>query len=1047
MQSAAGKDAALPGPTTSPACARTLVEERKYVTILACGLTDAPARAVALGGEGMHALMQTLFAHAQHAVQRYAGTIMQWGGDGFTALFGAPVAYEDHAWRAVLAACDLREHLRQPITLAGQGVPLTLTVTMGLHTGPVIVGELEQAPNHLYTAAGPTTHLVSQLQHLAGPGTLLISDTTYEHVRDAVQVCAWGRLDKTPGTPPCVVYAVQGIAPQCVDVPGRGRGQRSRFVGRERELALLHACLAQARRGQGQVVSVVGEPGIGKSRLFYEFHRQLRDQTVTHYVSRCLSYGSAMPYGPVIHLLREVCGISHLDPTATVATKLQRCLQQVSLESDAWTPYLQQLLGLTAGTAPLATLSPEAVKRRTFTALRHLLLALSQQRPLVLTLEDAHWIDQTSEDFFSTLVESLVRVPALLLVSYRPGYRPPWLDKSYATQLALPPLPAHESQCLVESLVPEQALSVAAVQTLLAKAEGNPFFLEELTRTMLVHGDASTALALPDTIQGILMARMDRLPEPTRRTLHMASVLGRTVSVKLLSTLWKGPGELDDHLETLQHLEFLYAQVGTAEPVYAFKHALTQEVAYSSMLQSQRQALHTTIGQTLETLYADHLDDALEQLAYHYGRGTDAAKAIAYLRQSGAKAARSFAHVEANAAYQQALQHVQGLPTPQQDHTRLDLLLRQTFSLSILGRFREILELLAPQQARLEQLHEPALSGPYYFRLGMTASYLGASNQGLQHAHRALAAARQGHDPVTQGMAYHLLAFAGHALGHYQQSRTYGQKAVALLDKTSEWHWLGLAYWDVGINAAFLGEFDAALEVLTHTRALGAESDDLRLQHLAELSTGWIQIMRGEWEAGMIACQHILACSPDPIIELGALQYLSLAYIEQDDPASAIPLLEHVSQRLQHIQLPFARARTAAFLGEALLASQQIDQAQHMASQALEISQAISYPYGMGLAQRVLGRIAQTGSDSHTAAQRLHEALRTFTALHGQYDMARTHLLLAELAHRQGNRDTGTLHLSEAHRLFQRMHVPKYVARTEQLAEAFAGQELGQGSG
>ena len=1018
-------------------CAMT--QEYKNVTVLCCALTDAQARAAELGAEVMYELMHTLFAHAQHVVQRYAGTMTHWSGEGFSALFGAPVAYEDHAWRAVLAACELQEHLQQPITPAGQAASLTLSVTMGLHTGAVIVGRLAHAPHHLYTAAGPTTHLASRLQHLAEPGTLLMSETTYKLVQDGVQVGTWGTLDETALLAPCTVYIMQRATQHRAEERGRSGQQLSRFVGRERELAILHERLAQVQGGQGQIVSIVGEPGIGKSRLFYEFSRQLRGRSVTYCVGRCLSYGTAMPYVPVINLLREVCGISDTDPPAVMAIKLLRCLQGVGMEPDEWAPYLQQLLGLPVAPEGLATLSPEAIKRRTFAALRQVLLARSQQQPLILTLEDAHWIDKTSEDFCATLVESLAGAPVLLLVTYRPGYRPPWLDKSYVTQLALQPLSAHESQELVASLMPPQALSAAVLSALLAKAEGNPFFLEELAQAMLTHGnmlvygDATASLTLPDVIQGVLMARIDRLPETARRLLQMASILGRIISVKLLGTLWDGPGEVEDHLATLQRLEFLHEQVGTNELRYTFKHALTQEVAYASMLRTHRQTFHTTIGQTLEAMYADHLEDALDQLAYHFGRSMDAPKAIHYLCQYGAKTARGFAHVEAVTAYQQALDHVAHLPRQQQNRCRLDLLLRQTFSLSILGRFQDILELLAPYQAQLEQLQEPALIAPYYFRLGMTAIYLGVFQQGLQHAQRALEAAQQCHDTVMLGMSYHLLAFAHVGLGQYQQGVAYGRQAVTLLDNTGEWHWLGLAYFDVGMNATFLGEFETALEALAHTRAIGEAREDPRLQHLAMLYSSWIHIMRGDWQTGLAACQSVLACSPDPIAESSALQLTGIAYLEQGEATQAIALLERVVCYTTHVQLRYSQGRSMAILAEALLVGKQLEAAYHLALQGLEISQETSYPYGIGIAQRVLGRIAQARGDYPSAAQHLHEALHTFTTLHARYEIARTHLLLAELACQQDNREALTSHLSDAHSLFQLLRVPKYIARIEQL--------------
>lgn len=473
----------------------------------------------------------------------------------------------------------------------------------------------------------------------------------------------------------------------------------------------------------------------------------------------------------------------------------------------------------------------------------------------------------------------------------------PWLDKSYATQLALQPLSVEACQRLLESLLPGQVIPAAVLHSILTRAEGNPFFVEELAQTMLTHGDVSGGLEIPETIAGVLMARLDRLPEFARRLLQIASTLGRTVSVPLARTLWDGPGAIEEALDVLERHEFLYAQVGTAEALYVFKHALTQEVTYNSLPQMRRQVFHTTIAQTLESLHAQRPDEALEQLAYHYGRSTEAAKAIAYLRQFGAKAARSFAHVEAITAYQQALQHVEGLPSRQQDRTRLSLLLDQTFSLAGLLRFRDIHALLVPQQEQLEQLQDPALMSPYYFRLGMTATYLGTYDQSRHYAQRAIEAAQQCHDTATLGMSYYLLGLTHTWSGKFREGLASSRQAVTYLTNTREQHWLGMAYWNVGSNAAFLGEFKTALEALAHTATLGASSEDLRLQHITAMYQGWVHSMQGEFEVGIAMCQHVLTREPDPSTGLGARLYLGIAYLEQGSTIQAIPLLEKVIQR------------------------------------------------------------------------------------------------------------------------------------------------------
>src|SRR5205823_3886704 len=278
----------------------------------------------------------------------------------------------------------------------------------------------------------------------------------------------------------------------------------------------------------------------------------------------------------------------------------------------------------------------------------------SQRQPLILAVEDLHWIDQTSEACFASLVESLAGAPILLLCTYRPGYRPPWLEKSYATQIALRRLTPLDSLAVVHAVL-QRVLPDPLSQVILAKAEGNPFFLEELTRAVVEHGDLRSLQVVPDTIQGVLAARIDRLPEEPKRLLQTASVLGREFSPRLLGMLWDTPDVLEAYLEELKRLEFLYERTEAIEPVYVFKHVLTQEVAYDSLLISRRQALHAAAGRALESLYADRLEEVYDRLAYHYARTTESAKAIEYLTRFAEKAARGYAHVEAVTALQEAL--------------------------------------------------------------------------------------------------------------------------------------------------------------------------------------------------------------------------------------------------------------------------------------------------------------------------------------------------------------------------------------------------------
>jgi predicted ATPase len=409
---------------------------------------------------------------------------------------------------------------------------------------------------------------------------------------------------------PVRTYQILGLrAPDVSGAPGEVRA-RSPFVGRAPELATLHAVLAQAIGGRGQAVGLVGEPGMGKSRLLTEWCQRLPAHGAAYLQGHCLSYGSATPYRPVLDLLRAHCGITPADGDDAITAKVRGSLRVVGLAPDTAAPYLLHLLGVEAATAQVAGHSPEAVKARTFAALRQLWLTRSQQHPLVLAVEDLHWSDPTSEEFLVSLVEGLPGAALLVLGTYRPGYRPAWLEKSYATQLGVPPLSTQDSVQVVQTVLQRDTVPPLLTEALLAKAQGNPFFLEELAQTLVEQDELQGALTsqaaippsslpalqLPPTVQAVLAARIDRLAPEAKRLLQTAAVIGREVPVPLLQGLAEVPAvALQQRHGHLQAAEFLYETGLVPEYACTFKHALTQEVAYDSLLWERRRALHARL--------------------------------------------------------------------------------------------------------------------------------------------------------------------------------------------------------------------------------------------------------------------------------------------------------------------------------------------------------------------------------------------------------------------------------------------------------------------
>ena len=425
----------------------------------------------------------------------------------------------------MLAALGIQQALRTRREGLGEGGS-GLAVRIGINTGPVVVGTIGDSLRLDYTAIGDTTNLAARLQQHAEPGAILISEATYRLVRDDFQADSLDPMAVKGKSNPVQSYRVLAAIPRRSPLRGLGERALTEFVGRKRELAQLLDLLAEVQEGRGHVVGIVGEPGAGKSRLLYELRHALARKRVTYVEGRCVSYGGSIPYGPVLEMLRKNFDVLEGDSAEIVTEKVRSGIAEVGLEEE-WDPILLLFMGVKEGTERLAALTPETLKARTFDALRQLSISGSKRQTLILAIEDFHWIDKISEEYLVSLVESLSSTSILLICTYRPGYRPPWMDKSSATQMSLRPLSAPDSLRVVHSVSNAQCLPEMLARLIVAKAEGNPLFLEELAREISNRADGSATLSIPDTVEGVLQARIDRLADAPKRLLQVASVIGR----------------------------------------------------------------------------------------------------------------------------------------------------------------------------------------------------------------------------------------------------------------------------------------------------------------------------------------------------------------------------------------------------------------------------------------------------------------------------------------------------------------------------------------
>jgi class 3 adenylate cyclase/tetratricopeptide (TPR) repeat protein len=895
--------------------------------VLCCALAEAPTLAARLGPEAMHYLMRDVLALAQDTVQRYEGTLTQVSGDGFLALFGAPVAQEDHARRGVLAALELCQRLRVPNAIRGQ--PHGVAVGLGLHTGPVVVGPLAYEPQRPYTAAGDTLHLATRLQQQAAPDTLLVSAATYALVQDEVQgeACETSSLNGPSTLVP--VYAIRGLLRRRAGVPRRGARPLSRFVGRTQELALLHERLEQAVGGHGQVIGIAGEPGLGKSRLLAEFVQSLLGWPVTYCEGHCLAYGSATPYLAVRDLLRQLWGLPEPTPATAITTTVYQRLREAGVESEDEALVLLQLLDVPVDLAPLAALDPPMRKARTFAVLSQVIRQASQRQPLLLAVENLHWIDPTSEEWLASLVERLGDVPVVLLVTYRPGYQPPWIRQSVATQMALPRLSPRDSLVVLQSVPQAAQLPAPLQQAIVAKAAGNPFFVEELTLAAVEPSDHACTLPMPDTIEAVLAARIDRLPPEEKRLLQAAAVIGTQVPLPLLQRLAGLPEDvLHRGLAHLQGREFLYETHLFPEHAYTFKHALTREVAYGSLLHERRRALHIKIVDAIETLYAERLGEQVDRLAHHALRGEVWVKAVAYCRQAGEKAMARSAYSEAAGCFEQALSALPHLP--EQRDTReqaIDLRLALGSALEPSGDWERILAPLREAEALAAALDDPRRLGQVSVSLSVYFRIMGAYDQAIATTQRALALGTASGEVVLHAQANLSLGYTYQAQGNYRRAIDCYRQAAAFFDGARRHEHFGGVLLPAVLSRAYLATCHAELGMFAEGHALVDEG--LRI---AEAVAHPGSLMIAYYGIGLLA-------------------------LRQGDLPRALPLLERAMDICQKADLPASFPWIATALGAAYTLCGRVADAVPLLTQAMEQSTAMERVYFERLCGLPLGKV------------------------------------------------------------------------------------------
>jgi len=994
--------------------------ERRVIAALAISLDAAPDAAAFELASTQQELIWKL--------RSFGARVEELTPVGMIALFGLE-PMEDAASRAAHAALTMLRTLeREP------GDPATaVRARFAIHARRCLIAHGIDMIGMDAADRRETRALLEQLLDAAEPNSIVADQAAAEFLRRRFELESAGASAR--------VYRVIGPGRTAFVATGH---ELSPFVGRDHDLNPLQSLLERAEAGRGQVVGIMGEPGIGKSRLLHEFRRRLSANRVTYLEGRCLSYGKTIPYLPIIDILRSMLGIVEADSSERIVDKLQSGLRTLAMEPKEWAPCLLHLLGRREAAESVALLSPEAVKARTIEALHQMIFRSSRLRPIVLAIEDLQWIDQASEHALSSVAETVATSRILLLVTYRPSHQPAWLGRSYASQLALQRLSDSDSLAVVRSLVPADRLAPELEQMIVSHAEGIPFFLEELVRAGVEHPDLVSEVSIPETVQDVLMARLDRLPSDERELLQTASVLGKDVNVAILGAV-TGLAEplLRRQLGRLQTAEFLYDKnLVAATPEFTFKHALTHEVAYRSVLDAKRRALHARVMGAIETLYPDRLSEYLDRLAYHAVRGGTWEKAMPYLRRAGERALMSSANREAAEFFKQALNALGQLPqTAVVLEQTIDVRLNLRDALWVLAELSELQRHLRSAEALAVSLGDRRREGwvaCYSCQYSWAVVDLDAA---LEAGERALAISQSLPDPALREETSFHLGLVHLARGDARLAADMFATSLKTLDTVVETHREEFPSARFAANAPILvrgwmARVLAELGNFTDAEAWGQEA--VRLAESGKSPFALIAALAGLGAAYVRRAQPADAIPPlQSALELcrgynfnnwlaTVAGYLGSAHASLGEVERGIALLETAVDVGARAGIMSSYSLWLTHLGEACLLAHRVQDAQGHASRALALASEHKERGYEAWALRLIAEIAISADhpDLGQAETKYQEALALAERLGMRPLAARCHLGLGRLYERLGDPTRAQTHLARSAGLCRELAMP-----------------------
>jgi DNA-binding NtrC family response regulator/tetratricopeptide (TPR) repeat protein len=900
------------------------------------------------------------------------------------AAFGLDLL-EDAPRRAAHAAMAMRKALERLGVAGAEQFP----VKIGIHVGVFMVGRTSNGPEIDSDTGRDGWAVVESLLTSAPPWSIVASSTAAQFLERRFDLEPQSSAEEASER----AYWLAG--PERTGFKAAGR--MAAFVNRQLELDLLRSRLSSVMAGHSQIIGIAGEAGIGKSRLLFEFRQALRGRRVTFFEGRCRSYGGTIPYLPILELLRRACRLGDHDTPAVVQQKVNATLARLGIEAAEAAPYLLRLLDVQEGAESLEALSPESVQLKTIEVLRRMIRRGGARQPIILVLEDVHWIDHASEAFAS-MMDGLVGVPLLLVLTYRPGYRPPWTDRSNFTQIALHGLSSDDSASMVgPMLAPGPALE-SLRPAIVAKADGNPFFLEELAR---VAAEQGSAVQIPDTVEEVLLARIDRLSPAARGVLQHAAVLGAEMPLRLLRALLAAAEDVEQNLAELTRLEFLYERFDGDEPVYVFAHGLTQEVAYRSFTEVRRRAAHGAAGLALEEIYAGRTDDVVELLAYHFGRSAADEKAVDYALLAAAKAQWRWANAEAVTHFDAALRRLDSMKDTEANRLRrIDAVVNQAEVKFAVGQHRDHVHALESIRGLVDRSADPRRRAAWYYWTGFLHSLTGSKPEvAVAYCREAAATAEEGGFEEITAYAECCLGQVYQVRGELREALAAGERALEIFERRGNIWWACRTLWGLNTVALYLGDWPRALEYGRRALEHGRAVDDLRLKVVGWSRMGSTHVHRGDHLEGLRCLDEARALSP---IEFDAAMIKVArghALIKGGNAAAAIPEIAEAVAWFERSHLSYGRAMGVLRLAEGYLRAGDRSRARTVLDDVLAVSRDLGYRYFQGRAELLLAECLLI-DDPARATNHLSAATTILTAVGARSDLGKALVVQAEMRRR-----------------------------------------------